>query len=203
MADSFKAIVKQWNGSAWDLMWQLSYVTRFEKTQLPHMIVNIYKYHFNHMKYCNLGRKRDTRMTFATFYDLSINQLLNEQLAEFSTILDSFQWCSQYHQHCYRVGGWGWVGNHEVIGKGCVNTENSQMASIGTIFTSTYHTKQLNPWSNSSASRVVNYGQLPAYQRNMEPFEEHPSTHGCLTSLRNKPQKSNLSSLRISVPIPG
>ena len=77
------------------------------------------------------------------------------------------------------------------------------MASIGTIFTSTYHTKQLNPWSNSSASRVVNYGQLPACQRKMEPFEEHPSTHWCLTSLRNKPQKSNLSSLRISVPIPG
>ena len=36
------------------------------------------------------------------------------------------------------------------------------MASIGAIFTSTYHTRQLNPWPNSSASRVVNYSQLSA-----------------------------------------
>ena len=39
----------------------------------------------------------------------------------------------------------GVVGSHEVAGKTYVNSENSQMASIGAIFTSTYHIKQLNP----------------------------------------------------------
>ena len=32
-----------------------------------------------------------------------------------------------------------------------VSTESSQMASIGAIFRSIYHTKQLNPWPNSTA----------------------------------------------------
>ena len=32
----------------------------------------------------------------------------------------------------------------------------------------------------------VNYSQLSACQGDMEPFIDHPSTHGCLTSLRNK-----------------
>ena len=61
------------------------------------------------------------------------------------------------------------------------------MVSIGAIFISTYHTKQLNPWPNSSASRVVNYSQLSASKGDMQPLEGNPSTHGCLTSLRNKP----------------
>ena len=65
------------------------------------------------------------------------------------------------------------------------------MASIGAIFTSTYHTKQLNPWPNSSTSRVVNYSCLSACQGDMEPFEGDPSTRGRLTSLRNKPQQSS------------
>ena len=34
------------------------------------------------------------------------------------------------------------------------------MASICAIFTSTYRTKQLNPWPNSSASHVANYSWL-------------------------------------------
>ena len=52
-----------------------------------------------------------------------------------------------------------------MAGIGYVFTKTSQMASIGVIFTSTYHTKQLNPWPNSSASpRVVKYSQLSACQ---------------------------------------
>ena len=62
------------------------------------------------------------------------------------------------------------------------------MASIGAIFTSTYHTKQLNPWSNLSATCLVNYSQLSACQRGMEPFEGGLSTHGHKAILRNKPQ---------------
>ena len=60
--------------------------------------------------------------------------------------LDSFYWCSQYHKHSY-IGLEGEAGvSHEVVGKGYVNIENSQMVSIGAIFSSKYHTKQLNLW---------------------------------------------------------
>ena len=83
------------------------------------------------------------------------------------------------------------MGSHEVAGKGYVFTKTSQMASIGVIFTSTYHTKQLNPWPNSSASRVVNYSQLSACQGDMQPFEGDPYTGGRLTSLRNKSSPGN------------
>ena len=38
------------------------------------------------------------------------------------------------------------------------------MASVGAIESSTYHTKQLNLWPNSSASCVVNYSQLSVVQ---------------------------------------
>ena len=78
-----------------------------------------------------------------------------------------------------------------MAGKGYILTITSQMASIGVIFTSTYHTKQLNPWPNSSASRVVNYSQLSACQGDMQTFEGDPYTRGRLTSLRNKSSPGN------------
>ena len=77
---------------------------------------------------------------------------------------------------------WFYLGSHEVAGKGYVFTKTSQMASIGVILTYTYHTKQLNPWPNSSASRAVNYSQLSACQGDMQPFEGDPYTLGRLTS---------------------
>ena len=83
----------------------------------------------------------------------------------------------------------GWVDSQVVEDRGYVFTKNSQMASIGAIFTSTHHTRQLNPCQNSSANRMVNYSQPSAYQGEMEPFEDCPSTSGCLTSLKNKPQQ--------------
>ena len=70
------------------------------------------------------------------------------------------------------------------------------MLSIGAIFTSTYHKKQLNQWPNSSVSCVVNYNQLSICQGEIEPFEDHSSTHGHLTSLRNKPKQSNLGNFQ-------
>ena len=79
--------------------------------------------------------------------------------------------------------------SHKVAGKGYVFTKTNQMASIGVIFTSTYHKKQLNPWPNSSASRVVNYSQLSASQGEMDPFEGDPYTRGRLTSRKNKLQQ--------------
>ena len=79
------------------------------------------------------------------------------------------------------------MGSHEVAGKGYyVFTKNKEMTTNGAIFTSTYHTKQLNPWPNSSASRMVNYTQLSACQGDMQPFEGDPYTRG---RLADKPQK--------------
>ena len=74
------------------------------------------------------------------------------------------------------------------------------MASISVIFTSTYHTKQLNPWPNSSASRVVNYSRLSACQGDMQPFKGDPYIRGRLTSLRNKPQQKQPGQLSASIP---
>ena len=69
------------------------------------------------------------------------------------------------------------MSSHELTGKGYINTENSQIAFIGTIFTSTHHTKQLNPWPNSLASHVVNYSQLSVCQGEMEPFDRRLFEH--------------------------
>ena len=79
--------------------------------------------------------------------------------------------------------------SYEVAGKGYVFTKNSQMAFIGVILTFIYHTKQLNPWPNSSVSCVMNYRQLSVCQGDMQPFEGDLSTTGHLTSLSNKPQQ--------------
>ena len=93
------------------------------------------------------------------------------------------------------MGGWGWVTT-----KWWAKVISRQKTAIGAIFTSKYHTKQLNAWPNSSASCVVNYSWLSACQGEMEQFEEHPSTRGCVTSLGNMPQQKNPRQL--SVPIP-
>ena len=85
----------------------------------------------------------------------------------------------------------GWVGSYEVTDKGHVFTKTNQMASIAAIFTSTYHTKQLNQCLNSSASRVVNYNRLSACQGDVEPFEGNPRTRRHLKRLRNKLQQSS------------
>ena len=62
------------------------------------------------------------------------------------------------------------------------------MTTIGAIFTSTCHTKQLNPWPNSSASRVVILSRLSACQGKMGPFKDYPSTRGRQTGLRKRPE---------------
>ena len=88
------------------------------------------------------------------------------------------------------------MGSHRVAGKGYIFTKTSQMAFIGAIFTSTYHTKQLNPLINSSANYVVNYSWLFACQGEMEPFEDHSSIRRCLTSLKSKPQQKQPGQLQ-------
>ena len=91
------------------------------------------------------------------------------------------------------------MGSHEVAGKSYFFTKTSQMASIGTIFTSMYYTKQLNLWPNSLASRVVNYSWLTACKGDMEPFEGNLSTHGRLISFRNKLQRKQPGQLSPSI----
>ena len=51
--------------------------------------------------------------------------------------------------------GWRVVGRHKVASKSYVNIENSQIASVGEIFTSKYHTKQLNPIHGQILQPVV------------------------------------------------
>ena len=53
-------------------------------------------------------------------------------------------------------------------------------------FSFTHHTKL---WPNSPPSLVVIYSWQSAYPGEMEPVKDHLSSHGCLTKLRNKPQK--------------
>ena len=91
-----------------------------------------------------------------------------------------------------------------MVGKGYINTENSQMASIIAIFISTYHTKQLNPWQpNSSASCVLKYSWLSTCQGEREPFTDHLSTRGCLTShSRNKPQQKQPGQPSVPIYLP-
>ena len=80
---------------------------------------------------CNLSR------FYIAIHSLSMYQLLDEYLAELPTILDHI-WHSQYHKHTYRGGRWEWWGAMKWQAKAMyVNTENSQMVSIGAIFNST------------------------------------------------------------------
>ena len=67
--------------------------------------------------------------------------------------------------------GRGQAGSHKVASIDYIWTENSQMTSVSAISTSTYHTKQLNPWPNSEVNCVMNHSRLSACQWEMEPFE--------------------------------
>ena len=86
--------------------------------------------------------------------------------------------------------GGGWAGSYEVEGKDYVFTKNSQMTSMVPFSPPhvTQLSKHLNPWTNSSASRVVIHSQLSACQGKMGPFKVHLSTHGHQTDLRKRPE---------------
>ena len=73
------------------------------------------------------------------------------------------------------------------------------MASIGVIFASTYHTKLLNPWPNSSASHVVNYSWLSDCQGDMQPYEGDPDTRGRLRSLKQATAKAARPTFSINI----
>ena len=59
----------------------------------------------------------------------------------------------QYQKHSYRRGGGGW--ELQVVGKAMSTLKTVKWHCA--IFGAKYHTKQLNPWPNSSARGVVKY----------------------------------------------
>ena len=73
-----------------------------------------------------------------------------------------------------------------MAGKGFVNTEGSQMVSFDAIFSSMYHTKQLNAWPSSSVSHVVIYSWLYVCPGEMEPFKDHLNTQGLSDNLQKQ-----------------
>ena len=96
-----------------------------------------------------------------------------------------------------RWEGGGWVGSQEVAGKGYVFSNNSQITIIGAIFTSTCHTKQPNPWTNSLASCVMIHSRLFACQGNIGPFESWLKHLWTSDRLRNDLDESRLFQLSV------
>ena len=90
----------------------------------------------------------------------------------------------------------GLVGSYEVVGKSSIKTENSQMASIGAIFSFTYYTKQINLWPTLPASCVVIYSCPSTCPGEMQPFKDHLSTCGHWQDSETCHSKSNLGSFQ-------
>ena len=84
-----------------------------------------------------------------------MHQLLNGWLAKLPAILEFLNGIANTTSTLMRVE----AGSYKVAGKGYINTENSQMYQLVPFSAP----KQLNPWSNSPASRMVIYSQLPAF----------------------------------------
>ena len=82
-------------------------------------------------------RKADACMKFATILwlfivYLFINYWADSYVAELPTILDIFMGVANTTSTPI---GWGMGGSNEYPGKGCINTENNQMAFTGAILT--------------------------------------------------------------------
>ena len=92
-----------------------------------------------------------------------------------------------------------WAGSHEVVGRGYIHTENSQMASIEAIFTSAYHTKQLIHSQHQPVVWWITASCLLVKER----WSHFKNTQHCghPTSLWNKLQQKQPGQLL--APIPG
>ena len=73
-----------------------------------------------------------------------MHQLLNGWLAELPAILEFLNGIAYTTSTLIKVE----AGSHKVAGKGYINTEMYQLVPFSA-------PKQLNPWSNSPASRMV------------------------------------------------
>ena len=101
--------------------------------------------------------RKDACMQFT--YSSSMHQLLNEYLTELPTSLNSILLgvANTTSTPIGVEGGGG--GSRKVTGRGYVNTENSQMTSIGVIFSSIYHKKQLKSMGKL-ISKSCHFGEL-------------------------------------------
>ena len=72
-----------------------------------------------------------------------------------------------------------------MAGKSSVKHESNQKGFVGVIFSSTYHTKHLIHGQHRQLV-MGNLWQNFACPSDMEPFKDHLSIHGHLTSLRNR-----------------
>ena len=100
-------------------------------------IVYLYKPSFNTQLYIIIRNIVSNRYLHVihhysiAIHSLSTYQLLNQYLAELPAILDIFPDIASATTTTLVV-----LGNHKVVGKGYVNTENSQIASISVSFSS-------------------------------------------------------------------
>ena len=94
----------------------------------------------------------------------------------------------------------GWLRNSTIVRKQSKCKILTTLHCFTAFISSSYNTKQQNPWQNLSGSRVVNYNWLSACQGDMESFEGDPNTRGCRTSLGKKPQQKQLRQLSASIP---
>ena len=80
-------------------------------------------------------------------HSLSVQQLLNGQLAGLLTTLDIFTGIGNATNTSIGVeSGRVYIGSHKVVSKGYIHAENSKMAHIGAIISSTHHTKHYIYW---------------------------------------------------------
>ena len=84
-----------------------------------------------------------------------MHQLLNGWLAKLPATLEFLNGIANTTSTLIRIE----AESHKAAGKGYINTENSQMYQLVPFLAP----KQLNPWSNSPATRMVIYSRLPAF----------------------------------------
>ena len=153
----------------------------------------------NYLKYCISGRKKILGYNSPQFYSYSQsiyalidNLLMDSQLnfLELPAILDSFLLAYAIPQALLQRWRVGVVGSHDVVNKGYGNTKNSQMASIAwchfQLHVSHKAAKSMGKLISQSCGTIQLAVCLPG---EMEPYKDHPSTHECPTSLRNKSQQ--------------
>ena len=105
---------------------------------------------------------------------------MHQQLNELPAILDGVTCATSIY-----IGVGGWREPQSGKQKLCQNMKATKRASVGVIFSSTYHTKHLIHGQHHQLV-MGNLWQKFACPSEMEHFKDHLSIHGHLTSLRNK-----------------
>ena len=121
---------------------------------------------------------------------------MDSYVAEVPAMLDSFLLATPILQVLLWGRGWGttkWRVNFLCKHK---TAKFTQLV----LLSAPHNAKQLHPCPTSLASCVVIYSRLAACPVEMEPFKDHPSTRGYLTSLRIKPWQKQPVQLSALIP---